>query len=72
MSKTKAFFQKYKGDAIRATAGSKIFPEVVLAAAALESRNGESLLTSKFNKAIQFLKTNLMSKKKKQNANSPS
>jgi flagellum-specific peptidoglycan hydrolase FlgJ len=49
MSKTKAFFQKYKGDAIRATAGTKIFPEVVLAAAALESRNGESLLTSKFN-----------------------
>jgi flagellum-specific peptidoglycan hydrolase FlgJ len=49
MSKTKAFFQKYKSAAIEAATGTKIFPEIILAAAALESRNGESLLTTKFN-----------------------
>lgn len=43
------FTLKYTAAAQRAAKGTKIFPKVILAAAALESRYGQSLLTKKYN-----------------------
>jgi flagellum-specific peptidoglycan hydrolase FlgJ len=45
----KKFFSTYKAEAIKAAAGSKVFPETILSAAYVESAGGKSLLTSKYN-----------------------
>lgn len=49
MSAVKTFFSKYKTDAQKATVGSKIFPETVLSAGALESALGKSVLAARYN-----------------------
>lgn len=46
---TKEFFAKYRNFAIDAAKGSKIFPETILAAASVESGNGKSGLSAKYN-----------------------
>ncbi len=49
MTAGKTFYNKFKPAAISAAAGTKIFPETILAAAALESSNGLSELASRYN-----------------------
>lgn len=43
------FIKKYSPAAISAAKGSAVLPEVILAASAVESNNGNSLLSSKYN-----------------------
>lgn len=43
------YIEKYYGEVIQATRGSKIFPEVAIMQGALESGNGNSTLASKYN-----------------------
>lgn len=46
---TKEFFNKYYPLAKEATRGTKIYPALILTVASLESNNGKSLLSSKYN-----------------------
>jgi flagellar protein FlgJ len=48
------FFNKYGGFAANAAKGSKIFPQTVLSAAALESGYGKSGLAAKYNNFFGF------------------
>jgi flagellum-specific peptidoglycan hydrolase FlgJ len=43
------YIEKYYGEVIQATRGTKIFPEIAIMQGALESGNGNSTLASKYN-----------------------
>jgi flagellum-specific peptidoglycan hydrolase FlgJ len=43
------YIEKYYGEVIQATRGTKIFPEIAIMQGALESGNGNSALASKYN-----------------------
>lgn len=49
MTATQNFYNNYRQAALNAASGTKIFPETILAVASLESNNGQSLLSAKYN-----------------------